>query len=51
LPETDQFLSWFAKMNNSFKLPKNFTFQLSGEYQSKTVLPQVDQVAVVVVAV
>src|SRR5436190_3356360 len=39
LPETDQFLSWFAKMNNSFKLPKNFTFQLSGEYQSKTVLP------------
>jgi outer membrane receptor protein involved in Fe transport len=39
VPETDQFLSWFAKMNNSFKLPKNFTLQLSGEYQSKTVLP------------
>lgn len=39
VPETDQFLSWFAKMNNSFKLPKNFTIQLSGEYQSKTVLP------------
>lgn len=39
VPETDQFLSWFAKMNNSFKLPKNFSFQLSGEYQSKTVLP------------
>ena len=38
-PETDQFLSWFAKMNNTFKLPKNFSFQLSGEYQSKTVLP------------
>jgi len=39
LPETDQFLSWFAKMNNSFKLPRNFSVQLSGEYQSKTVLP------------
>jgi outer membrane receptor protein involved in Fe transport len=39
LPETDQFISWFAKMNNTFKLPKNFSFQLSGEYQSKTVLP------------
>lgn len=38
-PEQDQFASWFAKMNNTFKLPKNFTFQLSGEYQSKTVLP------------
>jgi outer membrane receptor protein involved in Fe transport len=39
LPESDQFLSWFTKINNSFKLPKNFTIQLSGEYQSKTVLP------------
>lgn len=38
-PEQDQFVSWFAKLNNTFKLPKNFTFQLSGEYQSKTVLP------------
>jgi outer membrane receptor protein involved in Fe transport len=38
-PEQDQFASWFAKMNNTFKLPKNFTFQLSGDYQSKTVLP------------
>lgn len=36
--DQDQFASWFAKMNNTFKLPKNFTFQLSGEYQSKTVL-------------
>lgn len=38
-PQQDQFASWFAKLNNTFKLPKNFTFQLSGEYQSKTVLP------------
>jgi outer membrane receptor protein involved in Fe transport len=38
-PEQDQFASWFVKMNNTFKLFKNFTFQLSGEYQSKTVLP------------
>ena len=38
-PDQDQFVSWFAKLNNTFKLPKNFTFQLSGEYQSKTVLP------------
>jgi outer membrane receptor protein involved in Fe transport len=30
--------SWFAKINNSFKLPKNFTLQLSGDYTSKTVL-------------
>lgn len=38
-PEQDQFASWFAKLNNTFKLPKNFSIQLSGEYQSKTVLP------------
>lgn len=31
--------SWFAKMNNNFKLPKNFKVQLSGTYQSKTNLP------------
>ena len=31
--------SWFFKINNQFKLPKNFSIQLSGEYQSKTVLP------------
>lgn len=31
--------SWFGKMNNNFKLPKNFTIQLSGDYQSKTNLP------------
>jgi outer membrane receptor protein involved in Fe transport len=39
LAEQDQFVSWFAKVNNSFKLPKNFSIQLSGDYQSKTILP------------
>jgi outer membrane receptor protein involved in Fe transport len=34
-----QVYSWFAKINNSFKLPKNFSLQLSGDYTSKTVLP------------
>ena len=38
-PKQDQFLSWYGKLNNTFKLPKNFTIQLSGEYQSKTILP------------
>jgi outer membrane receptor protein involved in Fe transport len=35
----DNVYSWFGKINNSFKLPKNFSIQLSGDYQSKTVLP------------
>ncbi|HTL09847.1 MAG TPA: outer membrane beta-barrel family protein, partial [Chitinophagaceae bacterium] len=35
-----QRLSYFAKWNNNFKLPKNFSVQLSGDYQSKSVLPQ-----------
>ena len=34
-----QTYSYFAKINNSFKLPKNFTLQVSGDYTSKTVLP------------
>lgn len=38
-PAQDQFASWNAKLNNTYKLFKNLTFQLSGEYQSKTVLP------------
>jgi outer membrane receptor protein involved in Fe transport len=38
-PKIDQFASWFGKINNTFKLPKNFSIQLSGEYNSKTVLP------------
>ncbi len=39
IPDQDQFVSWFGKLNNQFKLFKNFTMQLSGEYQSKTILP------------
>lgn len=35
----DALWSWFAKMNNTFKMPKNFKLQLSGTYQSKTNLP------------
>jgi outer membrane receptor protein involved in Fe transport len=33
-------VSWFAKFNNNFKLPKKYSIQLSGNYQSKTILPQ-----------
>jgi len=33
-------VSWFAKMNNNFKLKKGVSIQLSGDYQAKTVLPQ-----------
>lgn len=35
--DPDQFMSYFIKVNNSFKLPKNFTFQLSADYQSKRI--------------
>jgi len=31
--------SWFSKMNNTFKIGKGYTFQLSGQYQAKTILP------------
>ncbi|MEP6712407.1 MAG: outer membrane beta-barrel family protein [Ferruginibacter sp.] len=31
--------SWFAKLNNSFKLPQNYSIQFSGDYQAKTLLP------------
>jgi outer membrane receptor protein involved in Fe transport len=37
LPSPDQFVSYFFKLNNTFKLPKNFSFQLSGDYQSKVI--------------
>jgi hypothetical protein len=33
----DQFPSYFFKLNNSFKLPKNFSLQISGDYQSKII--------------
>ncbi|HEU4573520.1 MAG TPA: outer membrane beta-barrel family protein [Chitinophagaceae bacterium] len=38
-PNQDQFVSWFGKLSNNFKLPKNFSIQVSGNYQSKTILP------------
>ena len=37
--DNNQF-SWFAKMNNNFKLPKNYSIQLSGDYQAKTLVSQ-----------
>lgn len=37
-PDQDAIVSWFGKLNNTFKLFKNFSMQLSGEYQSKTIL-------------
>ena len=36
-PDPDQFLSYFFKINNSFKLPKNISLQLSGDYTSKII--------------
>ena len=38
-PEQDALTSWFGKLNNNFKLVKTLTLQVSGEYQSKTILP------------
>ncbi len=37
---TNSILSYFAKINNNFKLGKGYSLQISGNYQSKTVLPQ-----------
>jgi outer membrane receptor protein involved in Fe transport len=37
---SNQRTSWFVKMTNSFKLPKNYSIQFSGEYYARTVLPQ-----------
>jgi len=35
---TSSQFSWFAKVNNNFKLPKNFSVQLSGDYTAKTLV-------------
>ncbi len=32
-------VSWFGKISNSFKLPKNYSIQINGDYQSRTLLP------------
>ena len=37
LADPDQFVSYFFKLNNTFKLPKNFSLQLSGDYQSRII--------------
>ncbi|MDE3144730.1 MAG: TonB-dependent receptor, partial [Bacteroidota bacterium] len=37
---TNSIVSWFGKINNTFKIAKGYSIQLSGYYQSKTVLPQ-----------
>ncbi len=37
--DQDALSSWFGKLNNNFKLPHNISVQLSGDYQSKTILP------------
>jgi outer membrane receptor protein involved in Fe transport len=39
IPTAPASWSWFAKINTSFKLPHNFTLQITGDYTSKTVLP------------
>jgi outer membrane receptor protein involved in Fe transport len=31
--------TWFVKINNNFKLPENYSIQLSGDYQSRSLLP------------
>jgi outer membrane receptor protein involved in Fe transport len=36
---TNEQFSYFAKTNLTFKLPKNISFQVSGDYQSKTSVP------------
>jgi len=38
IPTADQIYSWFGKINNTIKLPANFTLQVSADYNSKTVL-------------
>jgi ferric enterobactin receptor len=38
-PSQDALWSWFGKFNSNFKLPANFTIQLTAIYQSKTNIP------------
>jgi len=39
VPTQPESWAWFGKINNSFKVFKGVTIQLSGDYTSKTVLP------------
>jgi len=34
-----QQVSWFGKLNNTFKIKGNYSIQLTGDYTSKTILP------------
>ncbi len=36
---TNQRVSWFGKFNNTFKLPKNYSIQFTGDYTSKIITP------------
>jgi outer membrane receptor protein involved in Fe transport len=36
---SNQKVSWFGKLNNTFTLPKNISIQFTGDYTSKTILP------------
>lgn len=36
---TNDMWSWFAKTNNTFKIAKGLSVQLSGDYQAKSILP------------
>lgn len=38
IQDQDNIFSWSGELNNTFKLTKKLSFQLSAEYQSKTVL-------------
>lgn len=38
-PSQDAIWSWFGKFNSNFKLPANFSVQLTAIYQSKTNIP------------
>jgi len=39
IPQQDRLFSYFFKINNNIKLPKNVTLQITGDYTSKTILP------------
>lgn len=38
-PDITNKLSWFGKVNSNMRLPKNFTVQISADYQSRSVMP------------
>lgn len=36
-PDPDQFVSYFVKLNNTIRLPKNLSLQISADYRSKII--------------